>query len=872
MAENTVQIVITARSDGAVSQIRLADDQLKTLGGTVRNTEKSFLSMKNAVAVGGAALAGWGAASLAGSFLETAASFEQLQVSLVTLTGSSDKAREATNWITEFTAATPYQLNEVSEAFIRLTAYGLEPAETLRMLGDTASAMGKSLMDASEMYADAVMGEFERLKEFGIRASQEKDKVTFHYSVAGRDMVMSTEKTQEGVSNALSRIFERFRGGMADQSHTWKGVMSNMSDSWTLFKKEVMDSEGLFSIAKTGACELHGWIVQLKEDGSLKSWASDIAAAVVSAFQYMVKAGFGFYLVLQEIKAAWTGLQISFKEQKLKELQDAARNKSLGPSLFGIPGTEGMGNFMGLTDLNVNSLKGMEENFKEQEKLRKELEGPEGLRNSLENIRLKQESACDSMDDLLARTEKIRTSAMNAAGPIQAAAEAVRTLDRAAGSLDDTGGRQSKKPLDFGLAVQTLERLADHLSNMKKDVLELGAELETTLARSAGEGLLAEEIAIDRWFSNIRAKAFDGIRQAQEQYRGLAETIAETGSSGPQAAKILDNARNALEQAWRTGLEQIELAGRLAEAKGRAAQDQAVERTVRLELENARLTGTLEDQLQIQAALLDAEKQRSVAAADNREQQDLIRQIYEEQARRLRLRASGGFFEGFSHGFDQWQKELPTAFDRGVSAFETLKNCIDNAAGALAEFTLTGKMDFADFADSIIRDIVRMQYQAMLSGMLSGSGGSGFLNLIGTALGGLFSGSSGGMGYDAALGKWGYGVVPYHHSGGIAGQASDRYGLVDMGIFQNAPRLHNGLAPDEFPAVLQAGERVLSRKQTRDLARPMNVVIHIENQTGFPITAEQTSSRMDPENYIVGLVVRNIHRGGDIYKTIRGLK
>jgi len=37
--------------------------------------------------------------------------------------------------------------------------------------------------------------------------------------------------------------------------------------------------------------------------------------------------------------------------------------------------------------------------------------------------------------------------------------------------------------------------------------------------------------------------------------------------------------------------------------------------------------------------------------------------------------------------------------------------------------------------------------------------------------------------------------------------------FVDMSMFKFAPRFHAGLNPDEFPAILQRGEQVLSRSE-----------------------------------------------------------
>lgn len=81
----------------------------------------------------------------------------------------------------------------------------------------------------------------------------------------------------------------------------------------------------------------------------------------------------------------------------------------------------------------------------------------------------------------------------------------------------------------------------------------------------------------------------------------------------------------------------------------------------------------------------------------------------------------------------------------------------------------------------------------------------------------------------AAMGSWGGGggavggvvkeSIPIGslHTGGMAGQSSRRIRVSPL-LFGHAPRYHSGgiagLKPDEVPAILQTGERVLSRRQT----------------------------------------------------------
>lgn len=77
------------------------------------------------------------------------------------------------------------------------------------------------------------------------------------------------------------------------------------------------------------------------------------------------------------------------------------------------------------------------------------------------------------------------------------------------------------------------------------------------------------------------------------------------------------------------------------------------------------------------------------------------------------------------------------------------------------------------------------------------------------------------------MGAWGGGAVgpvvkesiPIGslHTGGMAGSSARKIRISPL-LFGHAPRYHNGgiagLKPDEVPAILQTGERVLSRRQT----------------------------------------------------------
>lgn len=215
---------------------------------------------------------------LPGEVISTGRAFEKMQATLETIEGSSDKAKAALDWVQEFAKQTPYDLAQVSEAFVRLRAYGLDPTTgLLEKVGNASSAMGKDLMQGVEAIADAAQGENERLKEFGIRASVEGKKITYSWQQNGQEMTKTVTKNGTEIVKALTEIFEgRFAGAMEKQSKTLDGMVSNLGDSWTGFLKDISE-RGIYEDVKSRIAGIMDSVDSLEKDGSLGRWAEGIS-------------------------------------------------------------------------------------------------------------------------------------------------------------------------------------------------------------------------------------------------------------------------------------------------------------------------------------------------------------------------------------------------------------------------------------------------------------------------------------------------------------------------------------------------------------------------------------------------------------------
>ncbi|MBS7696273.1 MULTISPECIES: tape measure protein [unclassified Chelatococcus] len=218
--------------------------------GAVGGLGTSLAGLAARLGVAGAAFAAVATATAAafavispGKVIEVTREFETLQASLRTVTGSADNAKAAFASINEFAVQTPFSVQQVTEAFIRLKSLGLDAgAEALTSYGNTASAMGKPVMQMIEAVADAVTGEFERLKEFGIRASKDGEQVAFTFQGVTTTVKKSADdiaKYLQGIGNA------QFAGAMAEQMKTLEGSFSNLEDMVQAFQRRI--GEGDFS-------------------------------------------------------------------------------------------------------------------------------------------------------------------------------------------------------------------------------------------------------------------------------------------------------------------------------------------------------------------------------------------------------------------------------------------------------------------------------------------------------------------------------------------------------------------------------------------------------------------------------------------------
>jgi hypothetical protein len=209
-------------------------------------------------------------------------------------------------------------------------------------------------------------------------------------------------------------------------------------------------------------------------------------------------------------------------------------------------------------------------------------------------------------------------------------------------------------------------------------------------------------------------------------------------------------------------------------------------------------------------------------------------------------RAAGGAGAAAAEGAEAaktgWEAAVATladyaakARDIGADIGQTLVGAFQSAENAVANFVKTGKLDFRDLVTSMIADLARLAARRFILGPIA--------DALSGALGG-----AGGIFADIL------------HSGGTVGSAGPSR-MVPAMAFAEAPRMHAGgwagLKPDEVPAILQRGERVLSRREAAGYGQGQSVAPNIS----VTINARDAESFRQSRTQVAADIARAVSLG-----------
>lgn len=319
MPDNKLRVILQADTSKFTNSLNKANKQMVNFGRSMTKVGKS-LSIGLSVPLAAAGV----------KALSSAAKFEKLQTQLNVLTGSADKGAESFKKLVEFSAGTPFQLDQLVEANNTLMGFGVSAEDAfkhLQSIGDIAAVSGGDLKNISVAFGQVaasgrLMGQdllqlinngvpiIDMLSaSMGVAKSEIKDMVS-EGAVTFPVLVKAFEdSTREG---------GKFAGGMQQLSGTLGGVFSTLKDNVNIafaeIGKSIVESTDLVEVSKKLIARIQELTEKFKalspETKKTLVVIAGIAAAIGPALILIGKLSIGFGAVAKVLPIVATGFKL----------------------------------------------------------------------------------------------------------------------------------------------------------------------------------------------------------------------------------------------------------------------------------------------------------------------------------------------------------------------------------------------------------------------------------------------------------------------------------------------------------------------------------------------------------------------------------
>lgn len=396
--------------------------------------------------------------------------------------------------------------------------------------------------------------------------------------------------------------------------------------------------------------------------------------------------------------------------------------------------------------------------------------------------------------------------------------------------------------------------------NSTKTVSDLAKKFEDIAKAGKAAGLSAEQVGKlqQEYKDAFQAKTLKDFNKELLQAQGNTTALKNI--------QIEETLRSWTQQFQAAGLTAEQYAPKIAQLKTALEQQQNykdLQTAANFYKELGDLSGEYGESLEYQNRLIEQQAQlwlkTGIPLSDVERRVALMR---EEMARDP--------FSGMVRGARKWAAETT---DYASSVEQALTGTFDRATDAFAEFALTGKMNLADLGNYFLQTLAVIGARNAIGGIVGG-----LTSALGGIMGGFFGG--GGITTKTTGSTWSSGISYENtrpggwHRGGLVGIDSPTFTRsLPLMAFEGAPRLHSGggwFRSDEYPAILQRGERVLNRDETAAYHAGMSaggnrgnssgkepaVYVTINNTTGEPVSTQR--SRDGNGNTNIEVLVGNV--------------
>ncbi|MEI8642735.1 tape measure protein [Pseudoalteromonas sp. Hal040] len=253
---------------------------------------------------------------------ETGDKFEKLGIQMQALMGGIAGGEQATAWVKEFTKNTPLQLGEVSQAFVKLKAFGLDPMDgTMQAITDQALKLGGGFQEVEgislalgQAWAKQKLQgeEILQLVERGIPVWDLLEKVTGKNTVELQKLSSAGQLGRDVIKDLIDEMGRASAGSAAAQMALFSGQVSNAKDNLEQFYNLIAQS-GAMDWLKSQITSLNTEFAAMAKDGRLKEWAQSISDTIVSTGTAIKNAATTLYEYRDEIATVakvWLALKV----------------------------------------------------------------------------------------------------------------------------------------------------------------------------------------------------------------------------------------------------------------------------------------------------------------------------------------------------------------------------------------------------------------------------------------------------------------------------------------------------------------------------------------------------------------------------------
>ncbi|WP_421216077.1 tape measure protein [Aeromonas enteropelogenes] len=257
------------------------------------------------------------------AMFQTGDQAERLDVQLKAVMGSIAGGKEASAWIQDFAKNTPLQLSEVTQVFVRLKAFGIDPMagamqgivdQAFKLGGGFEEVQGISLALGQAWAKQKLQGEeILQLIERGVPVWQMLEQVTGKNTAELQKLSEAGKLGRETIFALMNEIATQSRGAAADNMSLLSGLISNTQDNLAKFYRMVAEN-GALAWLKNQLANLNAEFEAMARDGRLQEWAKRLSDGFISmgeTLKSLIQTLYEWRTALTVLAQAWVGLKIA---------------------------------------------------------------------------------------------------------------------------------------------------------------------------------------------------------------------------------------------------------------------------------------------------------------------------------------------------------------------------------------------------------------------------------------------------------------------------------------------------------------------------------------------------------------------------------